>query len=236
MECRYGNKLTGGTIVAANAIYLGNTSFALNAASRNLVVKDAQSTPQSRVIVGQNGSQTTDYGIWVYDASGSLILGASGLGTNIVGTGQISNGAVTNDKITSVEANKITVNSARIRAAQIEDLVVGSNVTMGPNASISWSNVSSKPFIPQTAGDVGAVANNQQAVFNTLTNNGNLRGLFMNSGNLYINADYINGGTITGVNINVNSNLRMGKKSLYLLQIHWPVFNGVKLLVDRKYI
>jgi len=72
---------------------------------------------------------------------------------------------------------------------------ISGNIVMN-GGSISWSNVNAP-----SASQVGAVANNQTAVFNTLTNNGSLQGLFMSGGNLYINADYINGGTITGVTI-----------------------------------
>ena len=39
----------------------------------------------------------------------------------------------------------------------MNDLLVSQNVQMGANASISWNQVSNKPFIPQKASDVGAL-------------------------------------------------------------------------------
>ena len=51
---------------------------------------------------------------------------------------------------------------------------------------------------------------NQQGVFNRLTNNGQTQGIYLNNGLLYINASYIQGGTMTlgGVN-NVNGTWRV---------------------------
>jgi hypothetical protein len=56
-----------------------------------------------------------------------------------------------------VYATNISALLGKITVAQIEQLEVGTNVTMGPNASISWSQVSSRPYIPSTAADVGAI-------------------------------------------------------------------------------
>lgn len=56
---------------------------------------------------------------------------------------------------------------------------------------------------------------NQQEIFNRLTNNGQTQGIYLQNGLLYINASYIqsgtisanriNGGTISGVSININN-------------------------------
>jgi hypothetical protein len=51
-------------------------------------------------------------------------------------------------------------NFAKITAKSIETstLVVGDNIEMGPNAVISWGQVSNPPFIPQTPEDLQALA------------------------------------------------------------------------------
>lgn len=41
-------------------------------------------------------------------------------------------------------------------------LLVGEQIQMGSNATISWGQVTSQPFIPQTASDVGALPSNSQ--------------------------------------------------------------------------
>lgn len=69
------------------------------------------------------------------------------------GNGQMSgydieNLSIANSKIKNLEANKITTNEAKIKTAQIENLEVGGNVTMGPNATISWNQVTNQPTIP----------------------------------------------------------------------------------------
>lgn len=60
----------------------------------------------------------------------------------------------------TVYAQNINTVTAKISTAQIEDLVVGGNVTMGPLAYITWGQVGEQPFIPTTAGDVGALPAN----------------------------------------------------------------------------
>ncbi|WP_024834144.1 phage tail protein [Ruminiclostridium josui] len=69
------------------------------------------------------------------------------------GNGQLSgydieNLSIANSKIQNLEANKITTNEAKIKTAQIENLEVGGNVAMGPNATISWNQVTNQPTIP----------------------------------------------------------------------------------------
>ena len=54
----------------------------------------------------------------------------------------------------------------------------------------------------QTASDASVAVNNlqsQQAIFNLLTNNGALPGLFMSGGQLYINANYLHAGVISSL-------------------------------------
>lgn len=48
-----------------------------------------------------------------------------------------------------------------------------------------------------TPAQINAVVNTQAAVFNTLSNNGAVAGMWLSGGQLYINADYIDSGTIS---------------------------------------
>lgn len=58
----------------------------------------------------------------------------------------------------TVYAQNINTSEAKITTAQIENLVVGSNVTMGPNASISWGQITNQPTIPTQYTDAMALA------------------------------------------------------------------------------
>lgn len=69
----------------------------------------------------------------------------------------------------TIKADQIDVTEGKIQAAQIENLVVGGNVTMGPNATISWSKVTGAPSIPTTA-DITTIAANYIATPNLYTN------------------------------------------------------------------
>lgn len=48
----------------------------------------------------------------------------------------------------AVKTDQLIAGDAKIGTALIENLEVGSNVTMGANATISWSQVTSQPSIP----------------------------------------------------------------------------------------
>ena len=52
----------------------------------------------------------------------------------------------------SVKAENIDTTTAKIGTVQIEDLVVGGNVEMGPDATIDWGQVSNQPVIPTLPG------------------------------------------------------------------------------------
>ena len=69
----------------------------------------------------------------------------------------------------TIKADQIDVTEGKIQAAQIENLVVGGNVTMGPNARISWSQVTNQPYIPTTA-DITTITANYIATPNLITN------------------------------------------------------------------
>jgi hypothetical protein len=125
-------------------------------------------------------------------------------------TGDMRDGAVTGEKIA-----KNTVTADNIDTST---LIVGENIAMGENASIVWAQVSDRPTIPSTPGEVGAVADDMAAVFNALTDNGLARGLYMSGGQLYINADYIQSGLVVAARIKtseliVGDNIAMGSNA-----------------------
>lgn len=96
-------------------------------------------------------------------------------------------------------------------------------IKLGSNASITWgaggvnvptaAQVGARPsnWLP-TVSEIGAVAKNQTAVFNALTNNGINEGLYLSNGELYINASYIDTGTIRADLIDTNA---LAVKRLY---------------------
>jgi hypothetical protein len=58
----------------------------------------------------------------------------------------------------NVETDQIVAGEAKIDTALIEDLIVGTNVTMGEGASISWSQVTDQPYIPDEYTDSDAIS------------------------------------------------------------------------------
>jgi hypothetical protein len=106
---------------------------------------------------------------------------------------------IVDGKIISIEAKKITTNEAKITTAQIENLEVGRNVVMGPDATISWSQVTSKPSIPTLPSYIKSTYIDSTRIESPLIIGGEVRG-----------------GSITSdTHINVTENAYIGRK-LYL--------------------
>lgn len=90
-----------------------------------------------------------------------------------------------------VKADQIDVATGKIKAAQIEELVVGSNVTMGTGASISWGQVTGKDL------DYGNITGSKPPVSadNTYATIGTSRLTHIDKDGIYtrkIDADQIN--------------------------------------------
>lgn len=62
-----------------------------------------------------------------------------------IAKGLIQDASIYSAQIYSLGADKITAGTIDANIVTISNLVVGTNVTMGPNAYISWNNVSSRP-------------------------------------------------------------------------------------------
>lgn len=88
----------------------------------------------------------------------------------------------------TVLAENIDTTNAKISVAQIEDLIVGNNVTMGPNATIAWSKV-----IGSNAGAVSAWEDSGYATY--IDNSG------VYTGSIYANQIF---GGIANLNDSVN--------------------------------
>ncbi|WMJ78485.1 MULTISPECIES: phage tail protein [unclassified Sedimentibacter] len=119
------NKLIAGIINTTGAIYLGDTSFALVAEDKQLIIKDTQAMPKTRVVLGYNGN---DYGIWIYNKNGKEILGASGLGVNVVDTNQVVDGAITDAKIESLSADKIKAGIIEVVIEMLSPIIRGGDI------------------------------------------------------------------------------------------------------------
>jgi len=105
----------------------------------------------------------------------------------------------------NVTTDQLTAGTAKISTALIESLVVGSNVTMGPNVYISWNNVTDQPA-PYT--DAQALAAWVASGYKTyIDENGVYTGA--------LTANQITTGTLSSVTIDVTTDLNVGN-NIYL--------------------
>jgi len=82
------------------------------------------------------------------------ITGATGTFTGVVNASDYridgvsildSSNKIKGNYINSITTDQLVAGTSKISTALIEDLVVGQNVTMGDNATITWENISNKP-------------------------------------------------------------------------------------------
>lgn len=109
--------------------------------------------------------------------------------------GDIDTYDLRNQAVTGAKIAKNTITADNI---DVTTLYVGTGgIKMNSTASITWKQVSDLPTI------VGSdnVNYDLETVFKEITDNGLKRGLFMNNGSLFINADYIQAGTISAARI-----------------------------------
>lgn len=96
----------------------------------------------------------------------------------------------------TLNANQITVGKLKANQIETSELIVGTNIAMGANAVINWSQIGSKPYIPTSASDLGAMPTSTY-----IDANGVFTGM--------VRADKIQAGTISSINIisgNITSN------------------------------
>ena len=145
--------------------------------------------------IDTNGNIIMKNGVISWDsvnAPSASAVGALPINSDIL-TKITSNGVYTG----TVTTNQLVAGTTKIKTAMIEDLVVGGNVSMGVNASISWGNITNRPTIPSSAGDIGALPNTYIDANGVWT--GYVNASKINSGKL--SADRISGGTIDAVTI-----------------------------------
>jgi len=107
---------------------------------------------------------------------------------------------------TTIDGGKIETNTIGANQIKTNELIVGVNIAMGANAVIDWNQVGSKPFIPSNASDIGALSSSSP-MLTYITGTGIYTGT--------LSADKIIGGTITGITINVTTDLDVGN-NIYL--------------------
>jgi hypothetical protein len=126
-------------------------------------------------IKGMKGDQVT---FWLQDTGDAIFAGhlEAATGTfsgdvdfspgsaNETGITSIVNGVVTTDYVNALEitagkvhAEDIDTTNAKIAVGQIEQLIVGANVVLGPDATIGWAQVLNPPSIPDSPEDIGAL-------------------------------------------------------------------------------
>lgn len=162
-----------GQIIAGNDLTITNAGGTFTVNETGVTISDldltqVSSNGKNRIIQNANdgfkiqkNTGTIASPVWAdnlyADVNGDLILNdvdAKGTiraqqlilnGVNVLTNG---NSLIDGQYIDSITTDQIIAGNAKISTAMIENLVVGTNVTMGSSATISWNNVTSRPSIP----------------------------------------------------------------------------------------
>ena len=168
----------------------------------HVVIKtNAQGEPEELLIMDTDDVATA-VNVWRFNQGG---LGHSHSGYN----GPYDDVALTMDG--RINANLITtgvLNAILIKTGILSD-EAGLNYWNLETGEFSLSGYATTSYA-DTAAAAAVNAQTQQSIFDKLTNNGQTQGIYLRNGLLYINASYIQGGTMTlgGVN-NVNGTWRV---------------------------
>ncbi len=206
--------------------------------------RNANGKPEELLIMDKENIEEAVH-VWRYNKNG---WGYSSTGYNGLYTlAATLDGGFVADFITTgtLNANLVKAGMLKDRAGNnYWDMVTG-DFQLSPRAIVGASTVASKNDV--TTGDANTLSSanaaadskisafdaalNQQKVFNKLTNNGQLQGIYMRNGRLYINASYIASGVIADTSGNTLWDLTTGALSSKKFSIDSTYF---KLAEDGK--
>ena len=124
-----------------------------------------------------------------------------------------------------------TLDADLIKAGRLQDYagknywdMVTGDFSLSPGALIGASTIASQTDISTAVNNYDASLN-QTKVFNKLTNNGQIQGIYMQNGQLYINASYMATGILADAYNNTKWNLQTGKLESKKLSIDSTYFS-----------
>ena len=86
----------------------------------------------------------------------------------------------------SVTTDQLIAGEAKIGTALIDELIVGTNVIMGANATISWSQVSSQPYIPTLPAYITSTKITSTTIESPNITGGTITGGTVNGGTIHV--------------------------------------------------
>lgn len=147
-------KLTSGTI-SAGSIFIGNDRLRLEGDQTRMRVIDTLGV--ERVRIGKLAEGAQNYGIEIRDASGALILGATGLGLNVVGSGQLLNQSIDGSKIAlnAISAELIaagSITASKIQSSAITSAAIAAGAITADKIAVASLSAISSNIGTMTAG------------------------------------------------------------------------------------
>jgi hypothetical protein len=140
--------------------------------------------------VDSSGNLTANSGTFKGTVHGATFRDADG---NLM----MQNGKWKDDYIDSLTANKITAGTIDAKKVTIKNLVVGSNVTMGPNAYISWDNVTDHQALDDDIASAKSAGTNAEKIAKQIANGTYDGGTFISGTSIYSPNIYANVFTVT---------------------------------------
>lgn len=164
-----------------------------------VMTMNADNQPQELLIMDTPSTQTA-VNVWRWNSGG---LGHSHSGYN----GPYNDVALTQDgKINAAMITTGIMTATLIRAGVLQDLqgynywnLETGEFRLAATTAVGNSTIATQANITTLQNNITSLDSslNQQEIFNRLTNNGQTQGIYLNNGLLYINASYIQSGTLS---------------------------------------
>ncbi|MNK72496.1 Prophage endopeptidase tail [compost metagenome] len=121
------------------------------------------------------------------------------------GTGNLSVDGEVNARALKVQGVDVLTTDFKLKANAIETLEVGRNVIMGPNAVMSWSQISNQPYIPVLPSYIQSTKIGSTYIESPTISAGTINGAVINGGKITSDT------TITvGTDATIGNNLQLG--------------------------
>lgn len=140
---------------------------------------------------------------------------------------KITAGTIDASKINVININAANITVGKISASQIktDELVVGDNIRMGPNATISWSNVTDKPSIPVIPSYIKSTYIDETTIMSPEIYGGYIYGGIIEGGQIISNSEID-----VNTDVNIGRNLFMNATT-FNQGIYFNTFNETSLTV-----
>ena len=171
-------------VISVDQVYLLDDKFELNGVLQQIIVKDAQGTPVTRVEIGKFGAGS-DYGIKIRNAAGTVVFQATS-------TTSINGAVITNATIDGAALTDTTLDGVKLKNTTVTNSKVASDISATKVTAGTLVCSSTSVAISVTSGGQVILSNGSDIIFKASASGNNSVCSFRTSGNVEKGYIYLN--------------------------------------------